>query len=66
MLSPPENPGDLNGDRVVNVDDLTLITSQFGKDNSDPNWDARADADNNQVINVEDLTVVTSSFGNQY
>jgi hypothetical protein len=64
--SGPGGPGDLNGDNVVNVEDLTIVTSNFGKSAGDPGWDPAADANGDDVVNVEDLTVVTSNFGRDY
>lgn len=59
-------PGDLNGDKVVNVSDLTLVTSNFGKTSSSPGFDARADSNGDGVVNVTDLTAVTGNFGKTY
>lgn len=63
---PTNGPGDLNGDKVVNVSDLTLVTSNFGKTSSSPGFDARADSNGDGVVNVSDLTAVTSNFGKTY
>jgi hypothetical protein len=59
-------PGDLNGDHVVSISDLTLVTSHFGQTSSDPSWDPRADANGDGVVNISDITVVTSNFGKTY
>lgn len=55
-------PGDLNRDGVVNIDDLTLVTSNFGRATADAT-DARADANRDGFVNIDDLTIVTSNFG---
>jgi hypothetical protein len=60
------HPGDLNGDLIVNVDDLIVVTSHYGRDRDDPNWDPCADANGDGVVNVEDITAVTSCFGRRY
>lgn len=55
-------PGDLNRDGRVNVDDITLVTSNFGRATADAT-DARADANSDGLVNIDDLTIVTSNFG---
>jgi hypothetical protein len=60
------NPGDLNGDKVVNIDDLTLVTGNFGKSSGDAGWNPAADANRDGVVNVDDLTEVTGNFGKSY
>jgi hypothetical protein len=60
------NPGDLNGDNVVNIDDLILVTSHWGQTSTSPGWDARADANGDGVVNIDDLTEVTGNFGKSY
>jgi hypothetical protein len=59
-------PGDLNGDGIVNIDDLTLVISHFGQSSGDPGWDARADADGNGIVNIEDVGEVTGNYGRSY
>jgi hypothetical protein len=62
------NPGagDLNGDGEVNIDDLFLVTSNFGKTTPDGGFDTRADENSDGMVNIDDLTVVTSNFGKAY
>lgn len=55
--------GDLNRDGAVNIDDLTLVTANFGQAASTPGVDQRADANADGVINIDDLTLVTTNFG---
>lgn len=59
-------PGDLNGDGVVNVDDVTLVTSHWGMMPANPNWDERADANGDGTVGDADLTIVKNSFGVKY
>ena len=50
-----ENRWDLNGDGIVNVQDLTLITSRFGEDTPDLNGDG--------IVNILDLVLVANHLG---
>jgi hypothetical protein len=60
------DPGDLNDDGAVNVDDLVLVTSHYGQEQGDPDWDPLADANGDGLISIDDLTDVTSNFGKTY
>ena len=53
---PPALPGDINGDGVVNIFDLTLVAQAFGKDGLE------ADVNGDGVINVFDLVFVANQF----
>ena len=55
--------GDLNGDGVVNVVDLALVTGHFGQSTESPAWDPRADPNDDGVVNVLDLAIVIATFG---
>ena len=52
----PELPGDINGDGVVNVLDLTLVAQAMGTDSRD------ADVNADGVVNVFDLVLVAGPF----
>jgi len=65
-LTPLPNPGDLNGDGVVNQADVDLVISHFGYRITDPGWDPQADANGDGVVNVDDLNIVLSNLGNTY
>ena len=53
---PPALPGDINGDGVVNIFDLTLVAQAFGKDGLE------ADVNGDGVVNVFDLVFVANQF----
>ena len=53
---PPELPGDINGDGVVNILDLTLVAQAFGADAS------KGDVNGDGVVNVFDLVFVANRF----
>ncbi|MYB92795.1 T9SS type A sorting domain-containing protein [Candidatus Poribacteria bacterium] len=52
-------PADVNGDGVVNIIDLTLVASNFGKTGQNA-----ADVNGDGVVNIIDLTLVAAAFGN--
>ena len=50
---------DVNQDGVVNIIDLTLVASNFGKTGQND-----ADVNGDGVVNIIDLTLVAAAFGN--
>ena len=50
---------DVNKDGVVNIIDLTLVASNFGKTGQNS-----ADVNGDGVVNIIDLTLVAGAFGN--
>jgi uncharacterized repeat protein (TIGR01451 family)/fimbrial isopeptide formation D2 family protein len=59
-------PGDLNCDGIVNIDDITIVTSNFGKTIAGSEWVPAADPNCDQLVNIDDLTIVTTAFGRTY
>ena len=57
--APEQLAEDVNKDGVVNILDLTLIASNFGKSKEN---DADVNADG--LVNILDLTLVAAAFGN--
>ncbi|MCL1816991.1 MAG: carboxypeptidase regulatory-like domain-containing protein, partial [Clostridiales bacterium] len=54
--------GDINGDGVVNAEDLTILLSQFNKSPHEIN---NADIDGNGIVNAVDLTYLLAAFNKQ-
>ena len=55
---PAGNPADVNKDNVVNILDLTLVASNFGKTGN-----LAADVNGDNIVNILDLTLVAAAFG---
>jgi hypothetical protein len=65
--NPPPPPtctrvADINCDGLVNIQDVTVVLSNFGKPASQAT-DPRADSSGNGSVDIPDLTVVLSAFG---
>ncbi|MCA9243711.1 MAG: hypothetical protein KDA32_07160, partial [Phycisphaerales bacterium] len=56
-------PGDLNGDRVIDLSDLAGLLSAFGTMESDPGYIAAADIDGSGSVDLADLAGLLSGFG---
>ena len=54
----PQLVADVNGDGVVNIQDLVLVAGQFGK-----TGEHRADVNGDGVVNIQDLVLVAGAFG---
>jgi hypothetical protein len=55
-------PGDANGDGVVNVDDLLAVINSWGNCPTPP-ANCPTDFDDNGVVNVDDLLIVINNWG---
>ena len=58
ITEPPELQADINGDGVVNIQDLVLVASSFGKTGQNS-----ADVNADGVVNIADLVLVAGSLG---
>jgi hypothetical protein len=53
--TPPDCPGDTNGDQQVNNADLQAILDAWASSTGDPNYDAGADLDGSGTVDNADL-----------
>jgi hypothetical protein len=60
--TPPPVPGDINGDRLVDIKDLVLMALHFGQSNAHPLWNATVDMVANNEIDIFDVVFVASRF----
>lgn len=56
-------PGDIDGDRDVDLSDLALLLSSFGLCDGDAGFNAAADLDASGCVELGDLTALLSHFG---
>ena len=59
ITEPPKLTGDVNGDGVVNIQDLVLVASNFGEAGQNV-----ADVNGDGVVNIADLVLVAGALGN--
>ena len=59
ITEPPRLEGDVNGDDVVNIQDLVLVASNFGKTGENT-----SDVNSDGVVNIVDMTLVAAAIGN--
>ena len=58
VTEPPKPKEDVNGDGVVNIQDLVLVASNFGEIGQN-----RADVNDDGIVNISDLVLVAGAFG---
>jgi hypothetical protein len=54
--------GDINGDCMVNILDLSRMGGRFGTACGDPDWDSASDINDDCTLNILDLTIVGGNF----
>ena len=59
ITEPPKLKGDVNNDGMVNIQDLVLVASNFGKTGQSP-----ADINGDGIVNIGDLVLVAGALGN--
>jgi len=58
----PKEPGDLNLDGKIDIQDLYIFGSSFGSYPDHPRWDARADINNDDKVNILDGVIIAKAF----
>jgi len=59
------NP-DINGDNRIDILDVVAVTSIYGLQEGDPNWNPKADLIEDGLISILDVVAVTSHYGEKY
>jgi len=59
-------PGDLNGDRVVDIFDLVIVAVAYDSTPGGLHWNPVADARRDGLIDIFDIVIVAKEFGNKY
>jgi hypothetical protein len=55
--------GDINGDGVVNILDISTAAKAFGSHSTNPRWNPNADVNNDGFVNILDIATVARNFG---
>jgi PKD repeat protein len=59
-------PGDINGDRRVNWEDLSILGQAYGSKPGDPNWTPMADINASGKVNWADLSFLGMNYGKSW
>ncbi len=58
-------PGDINGNRKIDVDDLTLLLNRYNSTLGDGTYDDLCDLNTDNSIDVDDLTLLLNNYNTQ-
>lgn len=58
-----DTPGDVTGDEIVDVEDLTICSLALWSEPGDPDWNPIADLNNDGIIDIFDLVIIGINFG---
>lgn len=59
-------PGDLNGDKTVNVYDSLLLADKFYVSAADPAWESKFDLQEDGIIDIFDALLLSMNFGKSW
>jgi len=55
--------GDINGDKKIDMKDISFVAKHFGSHPEDDNWDSIADIDYSGKVDMKDIAIVAKKFG---
>ncbi len=63
VYSVAAKPWDVNGDGMVDIEDIYLVSLHYGLSPEDPGWDPRCDVNKDDMVDIEDLYIVALHYG---
>lgn len=55
-------PEDINGDGIVDMQDIALVATHFMSTAESPNWDAICDINADGIVDMMDIAMVAGKF----
>jgi hypothetical protein len=55
--------GDIDGDNEIAIGDYAQLSTAFGSEPGDPNWNAMADINGDDGVDIGDFAVLSANFG---
>ena len=56
-------PGDVNGDKTVDIFDAIMLSGAYGSQPSSPNWNANADINGDNTVDIFDAILLAGNYG---
>ena len=66
MSNGDEIPGDINGDGIVDIADLTIVALAYGQFEGEPGYNPDADLNKDGIIDLTDISIVTMNYGESW
>jgi len=66
VYSVAAKPWDVNGDGIVDIEDIYLVSIHYGLKPEEPGWDPRCDVNKDGMVDIEDLYIVALHYGETY
>lgn len=55
--------GDVNGDGVINIFDLTRVALAYGSEEGEPEYDPEADINRDGIVDIGDVSIIGKNYG---
>jgi len=59
-------PGDVNGDRIVEIHDLSMIGKAYGSTPFSPNWNPNADVNGDELVDTFEIETMGAYWGESW
>jgi hypothetical protein len=59
-------PGDVNGDRTIDIFDAITLATVFNSQPNDPNWNVNVDINGDGTVNIYDAIILASHFNQHF
>ncbi len=59
-------PGDVDGNGIVDIYDVNIVSGAYESERGDPGWDSRADLIRDLQVDIYDVVMVTGNYGEEY
>ena len=59
-------PYDINSDKKVNIQDITIVAMAYGRKPGDLKWKDEADLNNDGTRNIVDVNMVARTYGKEF
>jgi hypothetical protein len=56
-------PGNVNGDDIVDMKDITTILRAYGSTPGQPKWNPNSDVNCDDVVDMKDITITLRNYG---